>query len=155
VPPRDRNQNEGCRETAAKRRERKRVNAEHLDPGGRERVAERNRGDRGECRTRGHADQARIRQRIAKKPLHHRAGNGKRRTDEGAQQRARQAQVDEHKVLSCDAGIVRAGKGRKQNPRQRGQRDAGGPDRQRQNHGYSEECDTACNQQAAACVPIH
>jgi hypothetical protein len=50
---------------AEERRHGKRIDAERLQDRRRNAVAERNRRDRGECGTRGHADQPRIGERVA------------------------------------------------------------------------------------------
>ena len=50
-----------------------------------------------------------IGQRIAEHALHHGAGHGQRRADEGAEQQARQADVEQHELLAGAGGIVLPG----------------------------------------------
>jgi len=75
-------------------------NRQRRDRSGEKTVAENNHRDRGKRGAGRDADQSRIRQRIAKQPLHHRAGRRQRSADQKSKENAWQANIDQNDMIA-------------------------------------------------------
>ena len=135
-----------CRHDAPEEgRHRQHVDAERLQHRGSDSVAERDCRHRRERGARRHTNERRIRQRIAEHALHHGTRHGQAGADEHGKQRARQANIDKHELLTCGARVYgmakRGGDGARQgadaDPRRtHGKRSEGG---QRQQHAEAHQ----------------
>ena len=144
-------------EAAEEGRERQRIDAEQLHPGRGQRVAQRDGRHGRERRARRDTDQARGRPSgLRNRPCIMAPATASEAPTKAPSSVRGNAQVDQDELLACD-GRHRPTpvNSRDENTRQRRERDAGRPDRQRQDHRRGKQRDTARDQQPATRLAIH